>query len=260
LTLALLDPAARLVIGHRGASAHAPENTIPSFEHALAAGADAIEFDVHLSADGEPVVIHDPTLARTTDVFGEIERLPLARIQEADAGARFTRDGKNFPFRGQGVRVPTVDEVLARFPTAPMLIELKTPRASAALARVVHRHRAEGRCVIGSFHKAALEIFRAPPWHACGSQAEVQRLLAHLLLWLPLGPVRYEALSIPPEWHGVPLPVRGIARIARARGVAVHIWVVDSPRYARQLWDAGVAGIITNDPAAILAARGGTTK
>lgn len=256
MTLALLDPAARLVIGHCGASAHAPENTIPSFERAVAAGADAIEFDVHSSADGEPVVIHDPTLARTTNVFGSIGQLPLAKIQEADAGARFTRDGKSFPFRGRDVRVPTVDEVLARFPTTPMLIELKTARASAALARVVHRHRAEGRCVIGSFDRAALEPFRAPPWHACGSQPEVQRLLAHLLFRLPLGPVRYEALSIPPDWNGIPLPVLGIARAARKRGVAVHIWVVDSPRYARELWDAGVSGIITNDPAAILAARG----
>ena len=150
--------------------------------------------------------------------------------------------------------------MLTRFPTTPMLIELKTARASAAVARVVHRHRAEDRCLIGSFDRAALEPFRAPPWHACASQPEVQRLLAHLFLRIPLGPVRYEALSIPPEWHGFPLPVRGIARVARARGVAVHIWVVDSPRRARQLWDAGVSGIISNDPAAILGARGATTN
>jgi glycerophosphoryl diester phosphodiesterase len=255
VTLALLDPAARLVIGHRGASAHAPENTIPSFERAVAAGADAIEFDVHLSADGQPVVIHDPTLARTTDIFGEIARLPLAAIREADAGARFTRDGTDFPFRGKGVRVPTVDEVLERFPRTPMIIELKTAGVAAALQRTLRRHRADQQCVIGSFDRAALEIFRAPPWHVSASKSEVQRLLAHLLVRFPLGDARYEALSIPPSWQYFPLPIEGIARIARARGIPTHVWVVDSQGRAQELWQAGVCGIISNDPAAMVAAR-----
>ena len=125
----LLDPAARPVIGHRGAAALAPENTIISFERAVADGADAIEFDVHVSADGHVVVIHDPTLDRTTDGTGAVAELTLERIRAADAGARFTRDGMEHPYRGRGVRVPTLTEVLDRFPALPMLIEIKTVRA-----------------------------------------------------------------------------------------------------------------------------------
>jgi glycerophosphoryl diester phosphodiesterase len=254
LTL-LLDPRARPVIAHRGASAHAPENTIPAFERALAAGADALEFDVHLSADERVVVIHDPTLDRTTDATGTLAALPLAKIQLADAGARFTRDGRDFPFRGRGARVPTVEEVLERFPTVPLLIELKTRAASAALRRALARFGAADRCVMGASDDAALDPFREAPWHACASEAEAQRMLRHVWLRRPLGEVRYEALSIPPRWHVLPLPIAGIARAAGARGMPVHVWVVDSPAAAHGLWRRGVCGIISNDPGAIRAAR-----
>ena len=250
--LVLLDPAARPVIGHRGAAALAPENTLISFERAVADGADAIEFDVHVSADGHVVVIHDPTLDRTTDGTGAVAELTLERIRAADAGARFTRDGVEHPYRGRGVRVPTLTEVLDRFPALPMLIEIKTVRAREAVRRTLEAHGAASRCVIGSFDHAALAIFRAPPWHASASQRDMLRMIAHITLGLPLGHSRYEALSIPTHWKGLPLPVARITRSARALGRSVHIWVVDDPREARRLRDIGVAGIISNDPAAIL--------
>lgn len=244
------------MIAHRGAAAHAPENTLASFAAAVDAGADALEFDVHLSADGQVVVIHDPTLARTTDGEGAVAELSLARIQAADAGARFTRDGRTFPFRDRGIRVPTLDEVLARFPATPLLIEVKTAAASDALRRTLDRHGAARRCVVGSFDHRALEPFRADPWRASASQAEMVRLLAHVLFRRPLGAPRYHAISIPPRWRGLPLPLGRIARAARGLGIPVHVWVVDDPGAARRLWRCGVTGIITNDPAAILEVRG----
>jgi glycerophosphoryl diester phosphodiesterase len=250
--LVLLDPAARPVIGHRGAAAHAPENTIVSFERAVADGADAIEFDVHVSADGHAVVIHDPTLERTTDGTGAVAALTLERIRAADAGARFTRGGAAFPYRGQGVRVPSLSEVLDRFPALPMLIEIKTPAASQAVRVTLERHGAAPRCVVGSFDHAALAPFREAPWHASASQRDMQRMIAHVLLAFSLGAARYEALAIPTHWRGLPLPIGRIARAASGGGRPVHVWVVDDPREARALRDAGVAGIITNDPAAIL--------
>jgi glycerophosphoryl diester phosphodiesterase len=255
VTSALLEAGARLVIGHRGAAARAPENTLPSFELAMNAGVDALELDVHLTADGRVVVIHDAVIDRTTDRQGAVASLTLAELQAADAGARFTPDGRAFPYRGQGVRIPTIEEVLARFPSTPLLIELKTGAASAELGRVLAAHHAEDRCVIGSFDRAALAPFRAPPWHVTASQAEVQRLLAHVLLGVPAGEERYEMLSIPPSWHHFRLPLRKIARHARRRGVPVHIWTVDRAAEAIALWELGVTGIISNDPAAIIAAR-----
>ena len=97
----LLDPAARLVIAHRGSSAEAPENTLPAFEAAVARGADAIELDVRLTADGAPVVIHDATLDRTTDRTGPVAALTLAELRAVDAGWHFTPDlGHTHPYRG----------------------------------------------------------------------------------------------------------------------------------------------------------------
>ena len=254
MTDALLDPAARIVIGHRGAAAEAPENTMPSFERAAESGVDALEFDVHVTADGHPVVIHDPSLRRTTDRDGAVASLTLAELRAADAGARFRR-GNEFPFRGRGIGVPTVEEVLVRFPALPLLIEIKAAAASGPLARVLARHGAQARCVIGSFDDRALLPFRAPPWHATASQRDVVRLLARLLLGRADDAARYDALSIPPDWHHLPLPVARIARAARARGRPVHLWTVDDPRAAARWWARGVSGIITNDPAAIVPRR-----
>ena len=133
----LLDPSRRPIVGHRGNAAHAPENTLESFRQALAAGAECIELDVHLSADGVAVVIHDATLDRTTDATGAVAALPLARICQADAGARFSADGGSFPYRGVGHIVPTLEEVLRELSDAPLLIEIKTPRVSAETRRLI---------------------------------------------------------------------------------------------------------------------------
>ena len=96
----LLDTSARPVIGHRGNRAHAPENTLESFAQAVAAGADAIEFDVRISLDGVPVVIHDPSVLRTTLAAGEIASMTFAELRELDTGAYFTPDsGATFPYR-----------------------------------------------------------------------------------------------------------------------------------------------------------------
>src|SRR5580765_3256853 len=96
----LLDLSARPIIAHRGASGAAPENTLAAFELAVRQGADAFELDVRLTADGVPVVLHDPTLDRTTDRAGPLAALRVADLKGIDAGARFTLDrGESFPFR-----------------------------------------------------------------------------------------------------------------------------------------------------------------
>ena len=105
----LLDPDARLVIAHRGSSSEAPENTLRAFEAAVGRGADAIELDVRLTADGAPVVIHDATLDRTTDRTGPVAALTLAELRAVDAGWHFTFDqGRTNPCRGSDVRIPTL--------------------------------------------------------------------------------------------------------------------------------------------------------
>jgi glycerophosphoryl diester phosphodiesterase len=252
----LCDPTLRPIIAHRGASARAPENTLPAFALALEEGAEALELDVHVSADDVPVVIHDPTLDRTTDRTGAVAELPLARIREADAGARFSPDGgRTFPWRGRGVRVPTLDEVLDAFPTVPVIVEIKSVAACAAVARTLHAHAAEDRCLLMSFDPLALGPFHAPPWVTGATSHEALRLLAGAPLGRAPRDAYYRALSVPERYHGIPIPLGLLARAARRIGRPVHVWVVDSPARAERLWKAGVAGIVTNTPREMRALR-----
>src|SRR5262249_22341634 len=134
----LLDLDARPVIAHRGASGLAPENTLVAFELAAKAGADAFELDVRLTRDGAAVVIHDAMLDRTTNRNGPVLGQTVADLRATDAGFRFTTDGgKTFPFRGTGVHVPTLGEVLWTFPGMPVLIEVKEPEVQSAVQRVL---------------------------------------------------------------------------------------------------------------------------
>ena len=121
-----------IVVAHRGASTRAPENTMEAFRLGVEAGADGIELDVHLTKDGQLAVIHDDTLDRTTDRTGAVRDLTMDEIREADAGATFTRpDDAGYPFRGAGLTVPTLDEVLAWLPDGiALVIEIKAAAAA----------------------------------------------------------------------------------------------------------------------------------
>ena len=252
----LLDPAARPVIGHRGNRAFAPENTVESFAQAVAAGADAIEFDVRVSADGIAVVHHDPTVERTTDGRGAIERLTFDQLREFDAGANFTLDsGQTFPFRGKGHRIPSLEEVIEAFPTTPLLIEIKTPLAATSVRVAIEKHKAVERCLVDSFSKEALRIFDGSPIPYGAASGEVATLMREVLLGSPITPIRYRALCVPLSYHGLPLPVRRFAKVAPKYDCRVHVWTINSPRVARDLWTAGVNGIITDDPALMLKER-----
>src|SRR5918912_1660156 len=104
-------------LAHRGASALAPENTIEAFRLALEAGAGGLELDVHMTRDGHVAVIHDATVDRTTSGTGSVSAMTLEELRSLDAGHNFSSDGGlTHPYRGRDVRVPTLEEVLERFP------------------------------------------------------------------------------------------------------------------------------------------------
>ena len=254
----LLDPAAHPVIGHRGASAEAPENTLPSFLRAIEQGADAIELDVHVTADDVPVVMHDPTVTRTTSGVGAVAGMSWRKMGELDAGARFTPDGgQTYPYRERGVRVPSVEEVLGAIPAdLPLIIEVKALHAQWALRRVLERFKAATRCIVASFETGSLGAFSEPPF-ACGaSRREVIELMARALAGTVPRHARYRAICPPTEYYRVPVPMGLILRGARRLGVPVHVWTVDAGAEARRLWRQGVNGIISNVPRLILEERG----
>ena len=243
------------MVGHRGNRAHAPENTIESFAQAVAAGADAIEFDVHVSADGIAVVHHDPTLMRTTDGTGEIARLNYDALRRVDAGANFTKDGKTFPYRGAGHRIPRFEEVVEAFPSTPLLIEIKDPLASVPVRRIIEEKKAIDRVVVDSFKPGALRVFEDSGIALGASRDGIIRVMRESLGGRGLGKPGFKALCTPLSYYGMPLPVKRFARIARKYDVRVHVWTVNDTRVARELWLAGVNGIISDDPALMLEER-----
>jgi len=245
----LLDLSARPIIAHRGASASAPENTIPSFRLAAELGADAFELDVRLTADGMPVLLHDRTLDRTTDRTGPLRALTLEQLRQVDAGARFTRDrGRTYPFRGADVHIPTLQQVLQAFPEMPCMVEVKEPEAQEAVRRVLLEERAPDRCVIASEYYEALRVFREPPFATAAAGAEIGALYRAVLFRRLPASVPYRCLSVPVRYCGLPVPTRAFVAAARRLGCPVHVWTVNRTATARALWTRGVAGVVTNYP------------
>ena len=253
----LLDPLARPVIGHRGNRAHAPENTLESLLQAVALGADALEFDLRLSRDGQLVMFHDATLERTTDGQGPLAQRTLAELKALDAGARFTPDGgRSFPWRGRGVRVASFDEVIDGLPRdLPCIIELKTPAATEPLRQAVRRHGIERRIIVAGFDAQSTRPLRGAGFALGASTRDVVALLPAALLHLRARPRHVQALCIPQRWHGLPVPIAAFARALRGSGTVVHVWTVNDAAEAQALWAAGVQGIISDDPGLMLQAR-----
>jgi len=253
----LLDPGAQPVIGHRGASGSAPENTIAAFDLALREGAEALEFDVRLTGDGIPIVIHDATLDRTTDQIGPVATRSLTDLMAADAGFRFATDGEPFGFRGQGIRIPTLRQVLERYPEVPLLIEAKVTAAQAPIRAELVRAGAEGRAVVASFLHGALSAFREPPFLAGASRADIVGLVARS--WIGAGAPRGRwpaCYAVPYRYQNrIEVPTVRFIRSAQAGGKPVHVWTVNTAELARTLWDRGINGIITNYPAILRAER-----
>ena len=248
------------LFAHRGASARAPENTLESFRLALAAGAPYFELDVRLSADGSLMVIHDPSVIRTTSRRGQVEKLTLGVLRELDAGWGFTPDhGHSFPYRGRGLRIPTLEEVLTSFPEARLTIEIKRsrPGVAEAVAQVVRRLAADSRILVASFEHDLLCRFRelAPSVPTAFSKLEVRQFLARVREgsfadYQAPG----EALQVP-EYFGLRRVVSpALLDAAHARGVEVHVWGVNEISNLRRLVSLGVDGLMVDDPAAVLAA------
>ena len=173
-----------------------------------------------------------------------------------DAGVGFSPDGgATFPYRDAAVRIPTLGEVLWAFPRMPILVEIKEPEAQEPVRRVLVQEDAVARCVAASELTAAVAVFREPPFASGASGPEIGALYRAQLLRRRLPVPGYDLLSVPLRYRGLPAPTRRFVAAARSLGCPVHVWTVDEPATARRLWARGVAGIVTNRPAAIAGAR-----
>jgi glycerophosphoryl diester phosphodiesterase len=233
--------------GHRGASARLPENTLAAFRQALADGANALELDIHRTADGHLVVAHDPDGRRMAGASGRIRDLELHEVRCWNVAAGSGGDRREH-------HVPTLDEVLGTFPEVPVSVDLKPsePRAAAELLDLVAAHRAEHRVTIGSFHDRLVHLVRrlgyAGPTALTRAEVAAARLLPSALARRR---IRGHAAMIPRRGWGVRLDARGFIRRCRELGLRVDFWVVNDPAAARDLLAAGATGLISDDPRVI---------
>jgi glycerophosphoryl diester phosphodiesterase len=250
-----LSPADRpprpLVFAHRGGRALGPENTIPAFERGLAAGADGLELDVHLSRDGVPVVHHDSDLDRCTNARGPVRALTAAELAGVDAGWHFIdADGRSW--RGRGACVPALEDVLSRWSDVPAIVEIKAPDIDAARAvvDVVIRTGATARVCIGSFSLATVREVRrlAPAIATSASRHETQWALYRS--WCGIGPGRvpYRAFQLPERSGRLTVVSPRFIRLAHRAGLALQVWTVNEEADIRRLLGWGVDGLITDRP------------
>jgi glycerophosphoryl diester phosphodiesterase len=240
-----------LVFAHRGGSALAPENTFAAFDNGLALGAHGLELDLHLSRDGIVVVHHDGTLERTTNLRGPVAERTAGELSRADAGFSF-RDGDAFPFRGRGIGVPRLTDVLLEYRDVRIILELKGDRTALARAAVeaVRAAGAIDRVCLGAFGSRILRAARAfePALATSASASDVRWALYRSWCRLPVSRVRYAGYQVP-EWAGrthVVTP-RFIKR-AHGAGLGVQIWTVNEPADARRFLGWGADGLITDRP------------
>lgn len=242
------------IIAHRGGRGGAPENTLAGCDWALDHGAEALEVDVQLTADNELLVIHDPTVDRTTNGTGRVRALSTQALQALDAGYTWQDANGAYPYRNQGIRLPTLRELLERYPDTPLIVELKGgagPAIANAMSRLLADTGRTDGLVVASFSLRILQRFRALRPTLPTNMALPETAWFYLRHWVGLASVpapQGQAFQVP-HWYG---PVRVVQRrfvhAAHACGMPVHVWTVNDRSEMATLLACGVDGLITDYP------------
>ena len=228
------------VIAHRGGAGLRPENTLAAFQHAAQLGADVLEMDLRVAADGA----------------GAVASLKLAELKRLDAGYRWSPDGgATFPYRGRGVRVPALEEVFERLAAARMVLEMKqfAPPSVAALCGLIRRAGMQRKVLVASFDGDALAGFRGACPEVATSMSPLEaRLFVTLFgLYTPAVP----ALQIPDRMRDTVLVTPELLARARGKNMKLHAFTVNDDARLRELARMGVDGVMTDWPDRLLAIR-----
>jgi glycerophosphoryl diester phosphodiesterase len=243
---------APLLIAHRGGSGLAPENTLAALRNGVERwGADMVELDVHASADGRCVVIHDATLDRTTSSSGPVAGRTLAQLREVDAGHHFSTDGgASFPFRECGVRIPTIDEVLEALPEDTRItVELKAAAAQEPLFAAIRRFNARDRVIAAGMYNRDRTLFHM--WDGALSGSLEQLMPFYVRHRCGLGRLKAppcDVVQIPETWRGRRLVTPRLVRDLARHDIPLHVWTVNDVADMHRLLDWGVEGLITDYP------------
>jgi glycerophosphoryl diester phosphodiesterase len=214
--------------------------------------ADGLELDVRLARDGEVVVCHDPTVDRTTDGSGAIASLSAAELGALDAGYHFSAGDGSRPFRGKGIGIPTLREIVSRYREQRLIVEIKEDNRALVHGVLDVLRAADGleRTCLGSFHLAALEEARRLEQRVVTSAAQREVRWALYRSWVGLFPrtTPYAAVQVPERREATQVVTPRFIRAAHRAGVEVQVWVVDEPADIQRLLSWGVDALITDRP------------
>ena len=251
------DVSRPLVIAHQGGDGLWPGDTLYAFEKAVELGVDVLEMDAHITRDGQIVLMHDEEVDRTTDGTGLIEEMTLAELKQLDAAYKWSNDGgQTFPYRGQGIRVPTLEELFQKFPQMRYVIEIKLTEnpIEGPLCDLIRAHNMQDKVMVASFHDEAMRNFRetCPEVATSASRTEVRNfvLLGKAFLSGFIAP-QYQSIQPPydpKESMNIPIMTERFIREAHAKNIRVEPWTVDDPELMKQYIEWGVDGIMTDRP------------
>ena len=236
-----------LVIAHAGGEGLGPANTIQAMKLSMAAGADVNDADVHITSDGVLVAIHDDTIDATTDGTGTVGDMTFAQLEKLDAGAKFAGPNNDFPFRGKGVKIPTVEEILTTFPKTLTSLEFKVHGdAPKAMCQLLRRLKQTKNVYMSSKTDDMIEEFNI----LC---PEVVSTVTDAMV-----PIMRDAQTSGRAWCSpVPIgqPPFSEVRMTAAslkwshdHGLATFTWTVDNPNDITNLVNLGVDAIYTTRP------------
>jgi glycerophosphoryl diester phosphodiesterase len=253
-----------LVIAHADDTGQGmwPGNTMVFLENTAEIGVDVLEMDAHMTRDGHIVLMHDARVDRTTDGQGAVSELTLQEIETLEVGGNWSPDGgTSHPYRGQGLRVPTLDAAFRRFPDFPMVVEIKqeSPSMAIPLCNLIREHNMEERVLVPSFSDIAIKEFRsACPEVATAASSDETRafVIASFLVATGLLSPAYQAFQVPEESGGIPVVIPHFVNSAHARGLQVHVWTINKAEDMARLLDMGVDGVMTDRPDLLLALLG----
>jgi glycerophosphoryl diester phosphodiesterase len=239
-----------LVIAHAGGEGLGPANTLDAMRLSFKAGADVNDADVHITKDGVLVAMHDDTVDATTNGHGLVRDMTLAEIKALDAGYQFTGDQVDFPFRGKGVTVPTIEEILTEFPTKLTSLEFKddTGDAPKAMCALLRRLGQTKNVYMSSDTDPAIDAFKAicPEVTSTVTDAMVPDLIA-----AQKDPNSRYCASVPigqPPYSADRKPTKESMKWSHDHGLADFTWTIDDPETLRYLAEIGMDAVYTRRP------------
>ncbi len=253
-----------LVFAHRGGGGLIPENTLEAFVYSARMGVDVLELDIHSTADGTLVVMHDAAVDRTTDGRGRVNELTLEAIKKLNAGYLFSTDGgQTFPFRNRKITVPTLREIFDALPEMTFNIEPKqhAPSIIKPLCSLIRERKMIDKTIVGSFNQTTIDDFRreCPEVVTSASPYEVSRFLALTKTGLAdsYSPPM-QALQIPQNLGGLQVASKEFVETAHRLNLKVHVWTINETADMQRLIEMGVDGIMTDYPDRLLKLLGRT--